>query len=576
MSIDIVSDKVKTNSIVPIYQESDSFIWDGNTGTTNYSASCIGVVNFATAATGNVNLGPTAGTVSSASINIATSTKLTGNIVIGSPDVGATGKLKLQTKIAECQAPPTTADGIVNRTYALGLITALKAAINDWTGTNTFNTNLPTSTLTPTTSFMMTTKGYVDTAVNTVLLALDNVWTGASNTFNLIIYNSDLRSLTSTTDMYIGQNLISPARLFIGAIGTRFYMYGTSMLFYNNNTDFGYGQQLANETTTSSCKHNFYSDTATSVVSSQIVATGGSGAILNTGNISVNAGLISLNSGDFNYIKNNLATIIGTNPSSYVNSTGSLSGYGTRIYNGSTYSVIDMYSSNLTNALASSRIFSNGGTTAIGSGTLYIESGAINLTSNNSITNIKGSNNAYFEMGAGGNNCLIDFHSYNGVAADYDARIMCNGANGVAGGGIMETSARQIKLTAAQNVVLTGTNITSNGGPHTMNNGLAFGKGNLTSGFFIQTGGFGNDSTVYPAFYFTKFSATWAAMGLSNFGTAPTVICNNTTDSNSPGMFLMVNWLSSTTTTCTFMVFNFQSTAITCSIRISFIAIGGY
>lgn len=41
------------------------------------------------------------------------------------------------------------------------------AGTNAWTGTNSFNTNLPTSTQTPTTSTQLTTKTYVDSAITT-------------------------------------------------------------------------------------------------------------------------------------------------------------------------------------------------------------------------------------------------------------------------------------------------------------------------------------------------------------------------------------------------------------------------
>lgn len=54
------------------------------------------------------------------------------------------------------------------------------AGANVWTGTNSFNTNLPTSTLTPSSGTQLTTKTYVDTKGG---LSLSNTWTG-TNTFN--------------------------------------------------------------------------------------------------------------------------------------------------------------------------------------------------------------------------------------------------------------------------------------------------------------------------------------------------------------------------------------------------------
>lgn len=176
-----------------------------------------------------------------------------------------------------------------------------------------------------------------------------------------------------------------------------------------------------------------------------------------------------------------------------------------------TQSRLDFHSAGT--SFTDTRITASGGTSVNNNGSFNIASGAIslsasntinltstnttNITSQNGFTSIAGYNNAYLEVGAGGNNCFLDFHSYNGTAVNYDARIICNGSTGVAAGtGIIEITGRQTKLSASQTVILTGTNITSNGGPHTMNNGLAFGKGNLTSSFFIQTGQTANSTSA--------------------------------------------------------------------------------
>ena len=74
----------------------------------------------------------------------------------------------------------------------------LLAGTNAWTGTNTFNTNLPTSTQTVTSSSQLTTKTYVDGAITTGssnLLAGTNAWTG-TNTFNT---NLPTSTITPTT-----------------------------------------------------------------------------------------------------------------------------------------------------------------------------------------------------------------------------------------------------------------------------------------------------------------------------------------------------------------------------------------
>lgn len=60
----------------------------------------------------------------------------------------------------------------------------LLAGNNSWTGSNAFNTFLPTSTITPTTSTQLCNKAYVDTkTTSTALLSGNNTWTG-TNTFS--------------------------------------------------------------------------------------------------------------------------------------------------------------------------------------------------------------------------------------------------------------------------------------------------------------------------------------------------------------------------------------------------------
>jgi hypothetical protein len=56
---------------------------------------------------------------------------------------------------------------------------------NTWTGTNTFNTNLPTSTLTPTLGIQLITKAFADATYTTSgnILGANNTWTG-TNTFS--------------------------------------------------------------------------------------------------------------------------------------------------------------------------------------------------------------------------------------------------------------------------------------------------------------------------------------------------------------------------------------------------------
>ena len=65
---------------------------------------------------------------------------------------------------------PTTSTQLVNKNYVDTAISGVSAVslsgTNAWTGTNSFNTNLPTSTLTPSNGSHLTTKGYVDSAIS--------------------------------------------------------------------------------------------------------------------------------------------------------------------------------------------------------------------------------------------------------------------------------------------------------------------------------------------------------------------------------------------------------------------------
>jgi serine acetyltransferase len=91
--------------------------------------------------------------------------------------------------------------GIADASYQLIGSYATLGGTNAFTGTNTFNTNLPTSTLTPTTSTQLITKAYADATYHPIgsyaTLAGTNTWTG-TNTFNTNLPTSTLTPTTST------------------------------------------------------------------------------------------------------------------------------------------------------------------------------------------------------------------------------------------------------------------------------------------------------------------------------------------------------------------------------------------
>jgi len=69
------------------------------------------------------------------------------------------------------------------------------AGTNAWTGTNSYNVNLPTSTLTPTTATQLVTKIFVDSTFGR--LAFANAWTN-TNTFNSFLPTSTLNPTSGT------------------------------------------------------------------------------------------------------------------------------------------------------------------------------------------------------------------------------------------------------------------------------------------------------------------------------------------------------------------------------------------
>jgi hypothetical protein len=125
---------------------------------------------------------------------------------------------------------PTTSTQLVTKAYAdtKTTISAVQSNNNAWTGTNTFNTSLPTSTLTPSTSTQLVTKTYADTKTTlTEVQANNNSFTG-TNTF------SNTFSTTSYSSFYNGNFVVNA-----GSIGSNknINMWGSNVLFYDAATN---------------------------------------------------------------------------------------------------------------------------------------------------------------------------------------------------------------------------------------------------------------------------------------------------------------------------------------------------
>ena len=164
-------------------------------GTTISDTQSSGIMNIATLSNRSGAININTGGTSTASINISSATNDNAPITIGSTasstQTCAMNGITTFSKIPSCAVAPTTADHLCNKTYvdsvAGGGVSL--AGTNVWTGTNSFNVNLPTSTQTPTTSTQLTTKTYVDSAITTGssgLLASKNVWTNENDFTNIV------------------------------------------------------------------------------------------------------------------------------------------------------------------------------------------------------------------------------------------------------------------------------------------------------------------------------------------------------------------------------------------------------
>ena len=110
-----------------------------------------------------------------------------------------TGTNTFNTNLPTSTLTPSLGTQLITKTFADGQYGRLAVA-NAWTGTNTFNTNLPTSTLTPSLGTQLITKTFADTTYGR--LAVANTWT-LQNTFQNGILPC---SGTRTTDIQMGGN----------------------------------------------------------------------------------------------------------------------------------------------------------------------------------------------------------------------------------------------------------------------------------------------------------------------------------------------------------------------------------
>jgi hypothetical protein len=152
-----------------------------------------------------------------------------------------TGTNAFNTSLPTSTLTPITATQLTTKDYVDTQV-ATKATLadiqgnnNTWTGTNAFNTSLPTSTLNPSSSTQLTTKSYVDGQVSskTTLSEIqgnNNTWTG-TNAFNSYLPTSSLTPTTST--QLVTKNYVDTENALYGRLAGTNTWTGTSNTFVN-------------------------------------------------------------------------------------------------------------------------------------------------------------------------------------------------------------------------------------------------------------------------------------------------------------------------------------------------------
>jgi len=198
-------------------------------------------------------------------------------------------------------------------------LSAVQANNNVWTGTNTFDTNLPTSTITPSSSTQLVTKTYVDTQVNTKtslssVQSNNNTWTG-TNVFNTSLPTSTVTPSSSTqlvTKTYVDTQ-----------VATKTTISGVTS---NNNTWTGtnaFNTSLPTSSLTPSAPSQLVTKTyADSLTTNLLANTNTWSGTSNTFNLALNARLIDSDDGTLN---NNLYSQTTTGTTTICNNqTGNL------------------------------------------------------------------------------------------------------------------------------------------------------------------------------------------------------------------------------------------------------------
>ena len=346
------------------------------------------------------------------------------------------------------------------------------------------------------------------------------------------------------------------------------------------------GHSLTQSAGSGSASHNFAScNTQYNGYDAQIITTGGTSALTNSGTLEIKAATINLTATNNltmgsatsanTFIKNSISTIVGTNPTSYNNTAKTISGTAISLRNkmlsGLGESELEMYSSGLTNASHSSSIKSFGGTSAINTGTLNIESGSINIQTTNGNVNITpstdnntiflGANTCSLEIGNVDTFLLLKFHSCTTAYNARDGGINCSGGvNATSDGGVMSYNAAMHDFGSDQ----------STGGVVIMSGGYSFNNSNpfyQQHGVYVKTG------------FSLAAGASWTSPTqtfTTAFGGIPTIIQTLSTTGSVAGnvqkMIVSVSTLIATGFTLTF--YNASTTAVSGNCGVNWFANG--
>ena len=423
----IIAKEFDTNTIKPSNPNNTCNIWENCASDTHYSKSSTGTVNLGINSTANVNIGPTAGNISNGNINIATSTALTGNILIGSTT--ATNTLKLQTPKTECntfsvgtiqQLPTSTTLQIGNTATTYAFIKTIQGLIignnpstgflgqgmsflTSNSGVGSMIMNFYSSALgSLADAYISVTGGTTSLSQGDMTIAANNIAIQSSGTLMMGSITTNPIGLQTNDRVVMGLNpstyntttgsITGPA-VIVGANGAGPYNAFIDFYTYAGTAMTNAARIIANSNGLSITNYLTSTPLTLSSVGNVVLSAGDNTNITSTNSTNINCGTtialkaplgttVGYTGSQFNFIQSTISTIIGTDPNSHSNSAGTTNGTAARIYTNATNSLYDFYSANLNGSLPSSRIISTGGTIAINTGALEIQSGSVKLLAN--------------------------------------------------------------------------------------------------------------------------------------------------------------------------------------------------